>query len=171
MPHTPTRHSILSMAAPQQRHPRESLSEGMSIGPEPLLQTLAVTSPRVRGGATPSTAARGTGTARKGKSKLASVVHPSAGSAHGKLREPETRRHPGTQAETPVDEELRASSSSDPQQRGELVDRFRLWRQDAIMQHLYETAIFWGDKVFTWTCKRWNVATTIYPDLMNYSYS
>lgn len=36
-------------------------------------------------------------------------------------------------------------------QQGELVDRFRLWRQDAIMQHLYETAIFWGDKVLTWT--------------------
>ncbi|WVF72592.1 hypothetical protein IAT40_007410 [Kwoniella sp. CBS 6097] len=32
-----------------------------------------------------------------------------------------------------------------------MVDSMRLWRHDAIMQHLYETAAFWGDKVLTWT--------------------
>ncbi|KIY44125.1 TPR-like protein [Fistulina hepatica ATCC 64428] len=32
-----------------------------------------------------------------------------------------------------------------------MVDRMRLWRHDALMQHLYETAIFWGDKVLSWT--------------------
>lgn len=32
-----------------------------------------------------------------------------------------------------------------------IVDRMRLWRHDAIMQHLYETAAFWGDKVLSWT--------------------
>jgi anaphase-promoting complex subunit 6 len=31
------------------------------------------------------------------------------------------------------------------------VDRMRLWRHDALMQHLYETAAFWGDKVLSWT--------------------
>jgi hypothetical protein len=31
------------------------------------------------------------------------------------------------------------------------VDRMRLWRHDALMQHLYETAAFWGDKVVSWT--------------------
>lgn len=78
MSQTPSRHSILPIAAGQQRHPRESLSEGVSIGPEPLLQTLAVTSPRLRGTATPQTAGRST--TRQGRSKLASVVHPSASS-------------------------------------------------------------------------------------------
>lgn len=43
------------------------------------------------------------------------------------------------------------SGSNDSDPRGEIVDRFRLWRHDAMMQHLYQTAIFWGDKVFTWT--------------------
>lgn len=33
----------------------------------------------------------------------------------------------------------------------EMVARIRTWRHDAIHQHLYETAAFWGDKVFTWT--------------------
>lgn len=32
-----------------------------------------------------------------------------------------------------------------------MVDRMRLWRHDALMQHLYETAAFWGDKVLSWT--------------------
>ncbi|ODN92723.1 anaphase-promoting complex subunit 6 [Cryptococcus wingfieldii CBS 7118] len=32
-----------------------------------------------------------------------------------------------------------------------MVDSMRLWRHDAIMQHLYETAAFWGDKILSWT--------------------
>ena len=32
-----------------------------------------------------------------------------------------------------------------------VVDRMRLWRHDALMQHLYETAAFWGDKILSWT--------------------
>ncbi|KAI6013046.1 hypothetical protein EDC04DRAFT_2609437 [Pisolithus marmoratus] len=32
-----------------------------------------------------------------------------------------------------------------------MVDRMRLWRHDALMQHLYETASFWGDKILSWT--------------------
>ena len=34
-----------------------------------------------------------------------------------------------------------------------IVDRMRLWRHDAMTQHLYETAIFWGDKILTWTSR------------------
>ncbi|KAF8322575.1 TPR-like protein [Clavulina sp. PMI_390] len=131
MSQTPARRSILPIASgTQQRHPRESLSEGVSLGPESLLHTLAVTSPRIRGTETPQTSSRSTN--KKGKSKLASLVHPSASSESLGTATP-------------------GSSSSDADQRGVLVDRFRLWRQDAIMQHLYETAIFWGDKVFSWT--------------------
>jgi hypothetical protein len=32
-----------------------------------------------------------------------------------------------------------------------MIARMRTWRHDAIHQHLYETAAFWGDKIFTWT--------------------
>ncbi|GJJ08566.1 hypothetical protein Clacol_002785 [Clathrus columnatus] len=32
-----------------------------------------------------------------------------------------------------------------------MLDRMRLWRHDALMQHLYETAAFWGDKILSWT--------------------
>lgn len=34
-----------------------------------------------------------------------------------------------------------------------LVARMRIWRQDAIVQHLYQTAVFWGDKILAWTSK------------------
>lgn len=33
----------------------------------------------------------------------------------------------------------------------EVVHKMRTWRQDAMFQHLYETAAFWGDKVLSWT--------------------
>ncbi|KAG8909308.1 anaphase promoting complex subunit cdc16 [Tulasnella sp. 417] len=32
-----------------------------------------------------------------------------------------------------------------------IVDRMRLWRHDAMMQHLHDSAVFWGDKVLSWT--------------------
>lgn len=34
-----------------------------------------------------------------------------------------------------------------------LVDSMRQWRQDAMLQHLYETAAMWGDKILSWTGK------------------
>jgi anaphase-promoting complex subunit 6 len=46
-------------------------------------------------------------------------------------------------------------SDDDPEQDGSqswgMIDRMRLWRHDAMMQHLYETAAFWGDKILSWT--------------------
>ncbi|KAK2463455.1 hypothetical protein APHAL10511_004541 [Amanita phalloides] len=46
-------------------------------------------------------------------------------------------------------------SDDDLEQSGDqswgMVDRMRLWRHDAMMQHLYETAAFWGDKILSWT--------------------
>lgn len=35
-----------------------------------------------------------------------------------------------------------------------MIGRMRTWRHDAIHQHLYETAAFWGDKIYTWTGKK-----------------
>lgn len=32
-----------------------------------------------------------------------------------------------------------------------MIDSMRLWRNDALMQHLYETAALWGDKILSWT--------------------
>ena len=34
-----------------------------------------------------------------------------------------------------------------------MVDRMRLWRHDALMQHPFDSAAFWGDKILSWTSK------------------
>lgn len=39
-----------------------------------------------------------------------------------------------------------------------MIDSMRLWRNDAIIQHLYETAAFWGDKILSWTGMRFFLA-------------
>ena len=55
--------------------------------------------------------------------------------------------HPLTQDNTDVF--LDGSDTERPS--WSMIERIRLWRHDAIWQHLYETAAFWGDKVLTWT--------------------
>jgi hypothetical protein len=43
------------------------------------------------------------------------------------------------------------SDEDDEEVTWSMIDSMRLWRNDAIMQHLYETAAFWGDKILSWT--------------------
>ncbi|KAG9017193.1 anaphase promoting complex subunit cdc16 [Tulasnella sp. 427] len=50
-----------------------------------------------------------------------------------------------TQAATELEEE-----EMDEEDWG-IVDRMRLWRHDAMMQHLHDSAVFWGDKILSWT--------------------
>ncbi|KAI0087322.1 TPR-like protein [Irpex rosettiformis] len=61
-------------------------------------------------------------------------------------------RHPLANDTTDVfqDSELEDDDEPEGYEWG-MVDRMRLWRHDALMQHLYETAAFWGDKVVSWT--------------------
>lgn len=54
--------------------------------------------------------------------------------------------------DTTQDEEQTSEMDDDDEdEEWGIVDRMRLWRHDAMTQHLYETAIFWGDKVMGWT--------------------
>lgn len=39
----------------------------------------------------------------------------------------------------------------DEEERWSMVDSMRLWRNDALLHHLYETAALWGDKILEWT--------------------
>ncbi|ORX38717.1 hypothetical protein BD324DRAFT_622052 [Kockovaella imperatae] len=52
------------------------------------------------------------------------------------------------------EEEEEGGGEEDEEDEGktwDMVDSMRLWRHDAIMQHLYDTAAFWGDKILSWT--------------------
>ncbi|KAI0034227.1 TPR-like protein [Vararia minispora EC-137] len=58
-------------------------------------------------------------------------------------------RHPLAKENTDVFHD--SGDEDDDDSEWGIVDRMRLWRHDALMQHLYETASFWGDKVVSWT--------------------
>ncbi|KAF8515403.1 TPR-like protein [Hysterangium stoloniferum] len=65
-------------------------------------------------------------------------------------------RHPLTEAGnvsaiTVSDQDADDECDQQGSEEWTMVDRMRLWRHDALMQHLYETAAFWGDKVLSWT--------------------
>ncbi|KAI6110197.1 hypothetical protein EDD16DRAFT_1486805 [Pisolithus croceorrhizus] len=61
-----------------------------------------------------------------------------------------TSRHPLANHAVDVFQESELAGESEDGEWG-MVDRMRLWRHDALMQHLYETASFWGDKILSWT--------------------
>ncbi|TFK46093.1 TPR-like protein [Heliocybe sulcata] len=72
-----------------------------------------------------------------------------------KRRNADTSRHHPLANDTTGDfqDEHTADEDDDEKEESELgmVDRMRLWRHDAMMQHLYDTATFWGDKVLSFT--------------------
>ncbi|ORY35353.1 hypothetical protein BCR39DRAFT_508962 [Naematelia encephala] len=64
--------------------------------------------------------------------------------------DPEARRSP--RKRNPGDDEMRGGEAAEDEEVDwDMVDSMRLWRHDAIMQHLYETAAFWGNKILSWT--------------------
>ena len=70
-----------------------------------------------------------------------------------KGKDPAVEPHPLAQDMTAADVFLETDDeeTNDKRSYWTMVDRMRLWRHDAIWQHLYETAAFWGDKVLSWT--------------------
>ncbi|KAH7107890.1 TPR-like protein [Auriculariales sp. MPI-PUGE-AT-0066] len=52
---------------------------------------------------------------------------------------------------TDLDPDASETAEEDEDIEWGIVDRIRLWRHDAIMQHLYPTAIYWADKIVSFT--------------------
>ena len=72
---------------------------------------------------------------------------------HHKRAKSSIGRHPHPLANDTTDVFQDSEDDADDESEYEwgMVDRLRLWRHDALMQHLYETAAFWGDKILSWT--------------------
>ena len=68
---------------------------------------------------------------------------------HKKAKSSLNKPHPLANDTTDVFQDLEEDGESEYE--WSMVDRMRLWRHDALMQHLYETAAFWGDKILSWT--------------------
>ncbi|KAG8688436.1 anaphase promoting complex subunit cdc16 [Ceratobasidium sp. 395] len=113
---------------------RGSLSTSISMGPHGLVQSLIAASP------TPPT--------RHHLDANASTL--SASPRTSRIRRDFTSigRHP---LANDGDEDTTFGEDEDDLGDWTIVDKLRMWRHDAMMQHLYDTAIFWGDKVLTWT--------------------
>ncbi|QRV89813.1 cell division control protein [Ceratobasidium sp. AG-Ba] len=113
---------------------RGSLSTSISMGPHGLVQSLLAASP------TPPT--------RHHLDANASTL--SASPRTSRIRRDFTSigRHP---LANDKDDDVAFGEDEDDLNDWSIVDKLRMWRHDAMMQHLYDTAIFWGDKVLTWT--------------------
>ncbi|KAG6833379.1 hypothetical protein H0H87_007996 [Tephrocybe sp. NHM501043] len=68
-----------------------------------------------------------------------------------RAKESTGRQHPLANDTTDVFQESEDDVNDEDEYEWGMVDRMRLWRHDALMQHLYETAAFWGDKIVSWT--------------------
>jgi anaphase-promoting complex subunit 6 len=74
-------------------------------------------------------------------------------------------RHPLANDSMDVFQDPEMESDNEDGEWG-MVDRMRLWRHDALMQHLYETAAFWGDKILSWTSKSCRHESCQHPDTL-----
>lgn len=70
---------------------------------------------------------------------------------HRKAKSSVNKPHPLAHDTTDVFQDSEEGIDDESEYEWGMVDRMRLWRHDALMQHLYETAAFWGDKILSWT--------------------
>lgn len=85
------------------------------------------------------------------RSIIPATPYRSSPTRQSKRKESTTSRHPLAQDTTDVFQESDDDADDEDEYEWGMVDRMRLWRHDAMMQHLYDTAAFWGDKIVTWT--------------------
>ncbi|KAF8632216.1 hypothetical protein AX15_001974 [Amanita polypyramis BW_CC] len=84
------------------------------------------------------------------RSILPSSPRHSSPRRHTRIK-PSTSRQPHPLATNTTDVFQDSDDEPEDNQPWGMIDRMRLWRHDAMMQHLYETAVFWGDKILSWT--------------------
>ncbi|KAF8753412.1 Anaphase-promoting complex, cyclosome, subunit 3 [Rhizoctonia solani] len=128
----PTRNVYTIRPLPSGGGARGSLSTSISMGPHGLVHSLYAASP------TPPT--------RHHLDANASTL--SASPRTSRIRRDFTSlgRHP---LANDGDEDTTFGDDEEDSDDWTIVDKLRMWRHDAMMQHLYDTAIFWGDKVLT----------------------
>lgn len=134
--------------------PRTSFSSSFSFGPQSLVNSiLASTNSALPIHSTPNAGSSGVPAALDPNGSIfqASPRTKLDGRTGGR-----SRRHRLIESDTATvqgsDHEGDDEQDESPtEEKWTMVDRMRLWRHDALMQHLYETAAFWGDKILSWT--------------------
>ncbi|CCM03084.1 uncharacterized protein FIBRA_05204 [Fibroporia radiculosa] len=130
------------MASPSSSRPRHSINTSFSFGPQSLLNSLANT----------STASNPRSFALDPNRSILQASPFRSSPRLPRRTKTSTSRHPLARDNTDVfqDDGDELELEGEDYQWG-IVDRMRLWRHDALMQHLYDTAAFWGDKIVSWT--------------------
>ncbi|GLB44837.1 putative anaphase-promoting complex, cyclosome, subunit 3 [Lyophyllum shimeji] len=147
-PSTPssTQHTVPGMPrlSPVNSRHRSSIGSSFSFGPQHLVDSYL--------DADSSTASNPNSLADPNRSVLPASPLRSSPRRHRKAKESLSRQpHPLANDTTDVFQESEDDRDEESEYEWGMVDRMRLWRHDALMQHLYETAAFWGDKILSWT--------------------
>jgi anaphase-promoting complex subunit 6 len=129
---------IPSSSGPTYHHPRVSINSSFSFGPQSLVNSFIGANPTH-----PHPLALD-----PNRSVLPSSPLRSSPRAQRRTKG-SIGRHPLAIDNTDVFQDT--GDEADEDIEWGMVDRMRLWRHDALMQHLYDTAAFWGDKVLSWT--------------------
>jgi anaphase-promoting complex subunit 6 len=135
--------SIPRLPSPSGSRNRSSIGSSFSFGPQPLVYSL-IDANTSTGSYPPSFALD------PNRSVLPASPLRSSPRVRRKPRGGSSR-HPLANDTTDVFQESDVDEDDDSEYEWGMVDRMRLWRHDALMQHLYETAAFWGDKIVSWT--------------------
>ncbi|KAG6849727.1 hypothetical protein H0H93_005930 [Arthromyces matolae] len=123
--------------SPSTSRPRSSFGSSFSLGPQHLIDSYLDANTSIL-----------SNPLDPNRSVLSSSPR-SSPRRHRKAKESVSRQHPLANDTTDVFNETEVEDDEDHEWG--MVDRMRLWRHDALMQHLYETAAFWGDKILSWT--------------------
>src|ERR1700683_2262604 len=134
---------IPRLPSPSGSRNRGSIGSSFSFDPRPLVNSLIDTNS--------STASYPPSFALDpNRSILPASPLRSSPRVHRRVRDGSTR-YPLANETTDVFQDSDVDADDDSEYEWGMVDRMRLWRHDALMQHLYETAAFWGDKIVSWT--------------------
>ncbi|KAF8199522.1 cell division control protein 16 [Pholiota molesta] len=136
IPHIPR------LSSPSGSRMRSSIGSTFSFGPQNLIDSYM--------DANSSTLSH-TNNSALDPSRSILTASPQRSPRRHKKGKSSTSRHPLANDTTDVFQDFEDDADDEDEYEWGMVDRMRLWRHDALMQHLYDTAAFWGDKILSWT--------------------
>jgi len=124
--------------SPASHRSRGSIGSSFSFGPQPLVNSL-IDRTNINLALDPN------------RSALAASPRSSPRRPRRVKESTSTARHPLANDNSDAFQDSEDDADDESESEWGIVDRMRLWRHDALLQHLYETAAFWGDKIISWT--------------------
>ena len=144
----PSLNAIMSPGSGQRS--RGSIGSSFSFSPQPLVNSFIDASARINFN-TSSLALD------PNRSVLNASPLRSSSRLRRRVKDSGVGRHPLAIDTSEIFQDSDDDADDESEYEWGMVDRMRLWRHDALMQHLYDTATFWGDKVLSFTSELFRV--------------